>query len=179
MNNPLLRAADSGPWYREPWPWALMSGPFIVIVAGLFTAYLAVVSNDGLVTEDYYKRGLAANQTVSQSDVAIKLGLTARIYVDSQQMKVDLSARESSFLLPGKLVVTVSHPTRAGLDQSRTMALIDGSYSAAYQLPAAGHWLVLVSDEAQTWRLMGNVVLPSAGATVIGYSGQNERQQKE
>ena len=179
MNTPLLRATDSGPWYREPWPWALMSGPFIVIVAGLFTAYLAVVSNDGLVTEDYYKRGLSVNQTVSQSELAQKFGVTARINLDSEHMKVALSARDASFVQPAKLVVTVSHPTRAGLDQTRTMTLVEGGYSAAFQLPAAGHWLVMLGDEAQSWRLMGNVILPSAGATVIGYSSQTTRQQKE
>lgn len=179
MNKPLLRTTDSGPWYREPWPWALMSGPFIVIVAGLFTAYLAVVSSDGLVTDDYYKRGLAVNQTISQSELAQKFGVTARINIDAERMRIGLSARETNFVLPAKLVVTVTHPTRAGLDQTRTMALIEGSYVAAFQLPAAGHWLVLISDEAQSWRLMGNVVLPSAGATVIGYSSQAERQQKE
>ncbi len=174
-----VRATDAGPWYREPWPWALMSGPFVVIVAGLFTAYLAVVSSDGLVTEDYYKRGLSVNQTISQSELAQKFGVTARINIDAERMRIGLSARDTNFALPTKLVVTVSHPTRAGLDQTRTMTLTDGGYSAAFQLPAAGHWLVLISDEAQSWRLMGNVILPSAGAIVIGYSSQAERQQKE
>ena len=36
------------PWYRERWPWILMAGPATVVVAGLFTAWLAVRSDDGL-----------------------------------------------------------------------------------------------------------------------------------
>ena len=51
-------------WYREPWPWLLMMGPAIVIVAGFYTLWLAIQSNDGLVADDYYKRGLAINQTL-------------------------------------------------------------------------------------------------------------------
>jgi uncharacterized protein len=39
-------------WYREPWPWLLMAGPAIVVVAGLYTAYLAVTTNDALVAGD-------------------------------------------------------------------------------------------------------------------------------
>ena len=39
-----------------------MSGPAIVVVAGIYTAYLAIVSNDGLVDDDYYKQGLAVSQ---------------------------------------------------------------------------------------------------------------------
>jgi hypothetical protein len=45
------------PWYREPWPWLLMAGPAIVVVAGLFTAYLAVISFDGFAVDPQtYKR---------------------------------------------------------------------------------------------------------------------------
>ena len=179
MSTPTLRATDTGPWYREPWPWGLMSGPFIVIVAGLFTAYLAVVSNDGLVTEEYYKRGLAVNLTIAQSTVAQKYGLTVGMRLAAERMTVVLDAQDKNFVLPAKLLVTISHPTRAGTDQARTMTLINGSYEAAFRLPAAGHWLVQVSDEAQSWRLLGNVILPSSGVTKIGFSGAAERMQKE
>ena len=54
------------PWYREPWPWLLMAGPVTVIIAGGFTAWLAVTSSDGLVADDYYKQGLAINQTLER-----------------------------------------------------------------------------------------------------------------
>ena len=46
------------PWYREPWPWILMAGPALVVVAGVVTMVLAVRSNDPLVAEDYYRRGV-------------------------------------------------------------------------------------------------------------------------
>lgn len=32
---------DKNPWYKEPWPWILMSGPAIVVVACIYTIYLA------------------------------------------------------------------------------------------------------------------------------------------
>ena len=28
-------------WYKEPWPWLLMSGPLIVVVAAFATLWLA------------------------------------------------------------------------------------------------------------------------------------------
>ena len=40
-------------------------GPAIVIVAGLTTAYLAIVTSDGLVDDDYYKQGLTVNERAS------------------------------------------------------------------------------------------------------------------
>jgi hypothetical protein len=60
----LEQSLKSGPWYREPWPWILMAGPFTVIVAGLFTAWLAVTRADPLVVDNYYKEGLAINQVI-------------------------------------------------------------------------------------------------------------------
>ncbi len=39
------------PWYREPWPWLLMAGPAIVVVAGFLTLGFAIQSADGLVAD--------------------------------------------------------------------------------------------------------------------------------
>ena len=37
---------DTQPWYKEPWPWILMSGPAIVVVACVITIYLAFSNYD-------------------------------------------------------------------------------------------------------------------------------------
>jgi len=57
------------PWYREPWPWILMSGPAIVVVAGIVTTALAVATRDTLVTEDYYRKGLEINRELGCRDL--------------------------------------------------------------------------------------------------------------
>ena len=64
------------PWYREPWPWLLMAGPAVVVVAGLFTAWLAVVHEDGLVADDYYKQGLGINKSSSAKKKRLPLRYT-------------------------------------------------------------------------------------------------------
>ncbi|MDK9703305.1 MAG: FixH family protein [Sulfuritalea sp.] len=156
------------PWYREPWPWILAAGPFIVVIAAFYTAWLAVKSNDGLVTDDYYRKGLAANQTMARSDQAVKLGLVAGVRIAEGTLSVRLRASDNQFVMPPTLAVTISHPTRAGLDQSRVLVRSGELYSGEVRLPAAGHWLVLLEDERKAWRLMGNVVLPANGETLIG-----------
>ena len=165
MHNPVVR-----PWYREPWPWILAAGPFIVVVAGIYTAWLAVTSNDGLVTDDYYRKGLAANQTIAPSEQAAKIGLAAGVRVTADTVSVRLWASDKDFVLPPTLAVTISHPTRAGLDQSRVLVRDGEVYSGEVRLPAAGHWLVVLEDERKFWRLMGNMVLPANGETLIGSS---------
>jgi hypothetical protein len=168
MKKPNMNELDSGPWYRQPWPWILAAGPAIVVVAAFYTAWLAVKSNDGLVTDDYYKKGLSANQTIARSEQATKMGLVAGVRIAGDSLSVRLQASDKSFVMPPTLALTISHPTRAGLDQSRVLVRNGEFLAGEVHLPAAGHWLVLLEDERKTWRLLGNVILPANGETLIG-----------
>ncbi|HEX8963826.1 MAG TPA: FixH family protein [Rhodocyclaceae bacterium] len=163
-----MNVQTAKPWYREPWPWLLMSGPFIVVIAAIYTAYLAVSSSDGLVAADYYKQGLAANKTIASSEFAQKHGLAVSLRVNQDGFAMRLSARDKEFAAPKALVVTLSHPTRAGMDQTAVFQRTGDDYVGKLRLPASGHWLVLIEDESKTWRLLGNVVLPTSGETIIG-----------
>ena len=65
------------PWYREPWPWFLMSLPATAVIAGVTTVVIAIQSADGMVVGDYYKAGLAINQTLQREALAAQLGYRA------------------------------------------------------------------------------------------------------
>jgi len=156
------------PWYRHRWPWFLMAGPGLVVVASFITLRLAIVSNDGLVTEDYYKKGLAINQTLALNDRARVLGLEAGVRLNLESISIRISSKVADFSPPSQILVKITHPTRAGLDQSRVLSLENGRYNGKFKLPAAGHWLVQVEDAAKTWRMLGNIVLPASGETVFG-----------
>jgi len=154
--------ARAQPWYREPWPWILMAGPATVVVAGLVTAWLAVRSDDGLVIDDYYKQGLAINQTLSRSDAAERLGMQAEIHLVDGRVRVLLGAAAR-----GALTLRLVHPTRAGMDQSVTLAATGpGVYAGQLQPLLPGRWHVLL--EARDWRLAGDWTLPASGALKLG-----------
>ena len=172
MKEKPMKTVVAQPWYREQWPWILAAGPFIVVIAGIYTAWLAVKSNDGLVTDDYYRKGLAANQTIARSEQAVRLGVVAGLRIAGDTVSVRLQASDKGFVMPPTLALTITHPTRAGLDQSRVLLRNGDIYSGEVRLPAAGHWLVLVEDERKIWRLMGNIVLPANGETLIGSLAQ-------
>ncbi len=156
------------PWYRHRAPWLLMAGPAIVVVASFFTLWLAVRSDDGLVSEDYYKRGLNINRTLAQSDLATSLGLVAAVSVTSESLSVRLNALDPGFVAPAAIVATVSHPTRAGLDQSLRLQRQGDRYQGHFRLPEAGHWILQLEDEGHGWRLAGNLVLPANGEALLG-----------
>ena len=53
-----MTTLEARPWYREPWPWILLAIPVATIIAGAITMLIALRGADGVVAEDYYKRGL-------------------------------------------------------------------------------------------------------------------------
>jgi uncharacterized protein len=157
------------PWYREPWPWILMAGPAIVIVAGLVTAWIAYTYGDPLVSEDYYRKGLAAPQTLASSERAHALGLEARVRLSADDtVSVVLDAEHGDFNAPAEIRLTLSHPTRAGLDQTQVLIREGGTYLGRLHLPASGHWLLLIENEAQGWRMLGKVILPATEVKIGG-----------
>jgi hypothetical protein len=171
----LIDKQNANPWYREPWPWLLMAGPFIVIIAGFVTAWLAVTTSDGLVTDDYYQKGLAVAETLARSERAEALGIAAGVSLSREKMKVRLNGN-AQFVPPPALKVMLSHPTRAGLDRVLVLQREGDVYWGEMLLPASGHWLVMVEDEAKEWRLMGSMMLPAANETVIG-GGETAKPQ--
>lgn len=156
MNNSMTLKNDNKPWYKDRWPWILMAGPGIVIVAGFITLWLAVVSYDGLVTDDYYKQGLAVNQSLQRDHQAESLGLHGDVMRSGSNLRLLLSA-ESSSAMPAEVVLKLAHPTRAGQDQAIKMTQEGpGFYSGKLETEISGRWLVSIEDPAANWRLQGD-----------------------
>lgn len=158
---PANREPPSRPWYREPWVWGLMSGPAIVVVAGFITAWLAIRSNDGLVADDYYKRGLAIHEVVERDQAARRLGLSARVALAPAGGAVTLQLAGGREELPAALTLRVVHPTRAGYDQEIALQRVaPGRYQGAMAPLRDGRWVLKLLDAGQTWRLTGSTWVP-------------------
>ncbi len=147
-------------WYRQGWPWFLIALPAIAVIAGIATLVIAIRSWDGLVVDDYYKEGNAIVQTIERTTHARELGLSALVQVRSERLRVQLTARDRADL-PSGLIVTISHPTRTGLDQVLTLSGKDGVYEGDMKTLAAGRWLFQLEDESRVWRMNGAAYLPT------------------
>ena len=156
-------------WYREPWPWLLMAGPAIVVAAGLFTAWLAVSHEDGLVADDYYKQGLAINQEIGREARAASLRLDARVLFGEHRVRVFVDGDA-----PPELMLHLVHPTRVALDRSiRLSAEGAGWYAAALEAPGRRYHMVL-EDSAKTWRLDADSIARSGEILRMGAAGKGE-----
>jgi len=149
----------SKPWYREPWPWFLISLPATAVIAGVTTVWIAAQSADGLVVGDYYKAGLAINQTLARDDAARALALTATLQGDDHALTLTLAGRLQTF--PDQLSLTLAHPTRQGLDQALILSHAGGGrYLTSLPALPAGKWHAQLADSASTWRLSGVLHTP-------------------
>ena len=147
---------DNQPWYKDRWPWILIAGPATVVVAGFITLWMAVVSDDGLVTDDYYKQGLAVNKSLQGDQRAANLGLHGDVMRSGSNLRLLLSA-ESDVGFPKEITLKLAHPTRAGQDQLVQMVLEgQGFYSGKLATEVSGRWLVSIEDPVAKWRLRGD-----------------------
>lgn len=142
------------PWYREPWPWLLMAGPAIVVVAGIVTTVLAVTSFDGMVADDYYKQGLDVNRVLAREARAKALGVTAVLQFseDRRRVRVMQGAGEPAV----SLRLTLYHPTLAGEDQVLSLAASSpGIHEGEMRAPRHARLRVRLEDIEGRWRIGG------------------------
>ncbi len=155
------------PWYRQRWPWLLMLPPLAAVLAGGYTLYLAVKSWDGLVSDDYYKEGLAINKTLTRAARAAELGLYARIQLQDERLRLRFDAERLRTTLPPLIRVRLIHPTQQGMDVALNLVRDRDEYWAPVSLPVAGKWRIEIEDELHQWRLSGAAVLPTESEIVI------------
>lgn len=138
------------PWYREPWPCLLMTGPAAVLVAGAATTWIAFASADGLVAEDYYKQGLAINKRLAREEAAKRAGVSAQVEFEPGTIRVLLKGET-----PDALFVHLAHATRAGHDLRLRLAQTgSGTYEAELPALPAGRWRVVIDDARGAWRIV-------------------------
>jgi hypothetical protein len=142
------------PWYREPWPWLLMAAPAAAVVMGVVMVVLGLRSEDGLVVDDYYKRGLAINQVLDREARAAALGLEASLAFSAARDRVRVTLSGGS---PGEgATLRLAHPTRSGQDQVVALApQASGVLEGALRPPSPGTWRLVLEDGRGAWRLTG------------------------
>ena len=66
------------PWWKFGHVWLVIAGPAVVVVASFSTLYLAITRPDPVLTEDYYRKGLALNKASGPSAASLAPAMTMR-----------------------------------------------------------------------------------------------------
>ena len=143
------------PWYKHRWPWLLMSGPVVVIVAGFVTMWISFSGADALVVDDYYKQGKAINQDLRRDRVASNLGLQFSLRYDAASGNLVGGVKGLTNQLP--LTLLLVHPTVPQKDK-RMVVIPDseGQFSLSLPMLERAHWQVQIEDAARSGRLQGD-----------------------
>ena len=148
----MLKKPGIKKWYRQPYVWLLILFPFIAVTGGIFTAWLAYKTTDGLVVDDYYVRGLEINRDLDRDRAADSYALHASLETNYPEgmLTVHISGNEK-FILPETINVTFIHATRSGFDRSLAIRKNpDKVYKTIMPQLVRGKWHVLI--EAGNWR---------------------------
>src|SRR5471030_1482610 len=114
--NPTLPSAPVTPWWAQRWPWLLMLGPFLVVIAAVYSGWLAFTREDALVEDNYYLQGQAINSDLRRDNVASMLGVDVALHYDAASGmlagRIDQTARAA----PQQLTLHMLHATAPDTD---------------------------------------------------------------
>ena len=144
------------PWYRQRWPWLLMLGPFIIVLAGVYTGWLAFSHQDALVEGDYYTRGKAINQDLRRDNKASTLGLSATLGYDAANAMLSGTLLGHDKAQSGALLLHLAHATQPEKDIKLEVSTdAAGKFSVALPMLERTRWQVLIENAQRDWRLEG------------------------
>ena len=151
---------DSSPFHQNPALWLIVLVPVLAIIVGIGMLFVSIYNFDGLVVDDYYKKGKEINVTLERDNFAAKYELFADIDLDQANSAVlmELSARQD-FRLPEKVYLQFLHRTLSGKD-----LLIELHHQSGLlyrgELPelSESRWLIELGTD--DWRLTGGVIWP-------------------
>ena len=153
-----------GPWYREPWFWFVMAPLVLVVIVSATMVSIAVRYGDDVVSDTYYKDSRMYHYSAEQDQRAHTLNLAGMLLFSPQDKTVTFDLR-GDIDYPEKLLLTLSHPVEADLDEHVVLEQLSvGRYRGQVNAPMQHRWYLLVMPELDpeqfrdaTWRLKGEI----------------------
>lgn len=163
MNTMTMKTPSSTPgkpWYKEPWPWVLISIPMMAVIMGVVLINLAIQSEDGLVVDDYYWKGKQINQVLERDQRASALGIDSVLTLLPADNQIELRIVDFADGAPEAMTIKFLHATRSGFDREAHLERTGADrYTATLPDLAQGRWNIELS--AADWRVMGSLSVPN------------------
>ncbi|MBT3204094.1 MAG: FixH family protein [Gammaproteobacteria bacterium] len=153
------------PWFKNPMVWMVIFFPSLAVVAGTATIFIAINTEDGLVVDDYYKKGLQINQIIEYDKKSKEMGLRAFVDTNAKTGEILVSLEATTELeLKSEITFRLVHRTRSGLDQFTTLSRVGNSpdYKGYIKPPIIeGRWTIQIISQGN-WRLKQNFTTKDA-----------------
>lgn len=174
-----MNTSQTTPWYRQFWPWFLISLPATAVIACIITIVIAVQNKPSIVTENYYLEGMSINERIKQDQRATDLSMQANLLFSEATGKVNVYLSGDG-QASDILILAISAPGNEQLDRTYTLKAINSNLfiSALPELPA-GRFYISLEPEHREWRLLGETVLPRQDTLLLGNKGENHPPTNE
>ena len=77
-DQPISHEAVLQPWWKEFYVWLVIAGPLSAVIACVITAVYILQGPDALVSEDYYREGIALSLEVKTAQPPMQPAQTGR-----------------------------------------------------------------------------------------------------
>ena len=156
----ILSDEASRPWFKQPWLWFLLSVPITSVILSSIMVTVAVVGKDSLVSDNYYKDGMAINQTIEQDHLAKSLGLRPILSIEGTEVRLELKS-STAIADQSFLTFKLLHPTVS--DKDIIIKLLPSGNSLYLgelpQVVEGRRYLDLYAFD-NSWRLREEITLP-------------------
>lgn len=148
-------------WYKQFWPWFLLVPLIVTVIVGMTMLTFSIQYFDGTVNDNYYKEGLAINQTLERDRKAEALGMTADLKVDSLTGDVLLTLQGQLDRWPEQLTLQFINPTRAARDYDVVLTQVTGNnYRGQVEKAPLNLWYLEITAPDKVWRIKGSAEFP-------------------
>lgn len=159
-----MNKRDSKPWYREFWAWLVLSPLILTVIVSFVMVSTAVRYADDTVSDTYYKDSRMYHVTLDQDKRAKALGLAGLVRFEQADKTVTLDLT-GDLEYPKQLLLTLSHPVEADLDQNILLEQVSvGRYSGTATGELKHRWYLRLMPELNPqqhqraeWRLKGEI----------------------
>jgi hypothetical protein len=152
---------DLEPWYRQFWPWFIISLLGFSVIASLSTVWISLQTTDSLVLKSDDGIQIVAERRISAERLANELNLAALLAIDLDTGAVSAAMRAGVLdEAPAVLELEFTHPAFANRDQlitlHRAQPDAEGNpiWSGHFVEVPDGRWYVTLRS-GDEWRLSG------------------------
>lgn len=179
--NHLLNETDEGPWYKQFWAWFVIVPLLAVVTMGCTLLFFAIKGADSIVVDNYYKEGLSINQLKGADQLAVKLEIKIKLWIDdlTGEVRVQLSGQRT----PDFLKLRLYHATLKDKDtQIKLTKGADSAYYGQLEQRLKDKWYLFIDEDVQQlstsanslegsvnekWRIKTMLFLPMTAALSI------------
>lgn len=142
------------PWYRQFWPWFLISLPATAVAGCAVTIWLALASPNALVVDDYSRIALSTEARLERDRAATELGVRAALQLVPAAGITHLRIWPPG-VAPERLSLRFVHPTLAERDRRVELLRTPDGWSGEVGDLGRDRWYVQLESGDGRWRLAG------------------------